>query len=114
MLLVGDFTDPYPRGRGVENDRARRTTVFGADHHGTALAWPQGPDRAVGVELEGARGTVLCGVGPAGTGWNDGVAVAVRAVGIEGDVLDPGPLGQLAAHRRGVVRQRGSGIAGTV
>jgi hypothetical protein len=112
--LIGDVNDPYPRGRGVENDRARRATVFRADHHGAALAWPQGPDRAVGVELEGARSPVLCGVGPTVARWNYSILVPVRAVGIEGDVLDLRPFWQLATHLRCAVSQRRSRVAGTV
>src|SRR5215204_3284283 len=114
VLLIGDVTDPYPRGRGVEDDRARRATVFRADQHGTALAGPQGPDRAVGVELERASGAVLCGVGPTVAWWNHGVQVPVRAVRIEGDILDLRPIGQLAPHLRGPVGQRGSRVTGAV
>src|SRR5215213_10780015 len=36
MLLIGDIADPYSRGRGVEDDRARRDTVLRANHDGTA------------------------------------------------------------------------------
>ena len=96
MFLIGDIADPYPRGWGVEDDRARRNTVFRADHHSTALARSEGPDRAVGVELEGARGAVLCGVGPARAWRNDGVPVPVRAIRIESDILDLRPFRQLS------------------
>jgi hypothetical protein len=113
VLLVRDIADPYPRGRGVEDDRAGRDTVFRADHDGTALAGSEGPDCAVGVELEGVRGAVLCGVGPALACRNYSVSVVVRAIRIEGDLLDLRPFGKLSPHLRGVVSQRGSGVAGT-
>jgi hypothetical protein len=38
----------------------------------------------------------------------------VRAIRIEGDILDLRLIGQLSPHLRGVVSQRGSGVAGTV
>jgi hypothetical protein len=114
VLLVGDIADPYPRSRGVEDDRARRDTIFRADHDGTALAGSEGSDGAVRVELEGAHGAVLCGIGPEGAWRNDGVLVPVRAVGIEGDLLDLRPVGQFSPHLRRVVSQRGSGVAGTI
>src|SRR5215211_7243043 len=113
-LLIGDVTDPYPRGRGVENDRARRATVLRADHHGAALARSQRPDRAVRVKLEGPRGAVLCCAGPAVARRNDSIPIPMRTVRIEGDVLDLRPLGQLAPHLRGPVSQRGSRVAGAV
>src|SRR5215208_8120019 len=112
MLLIGDIADPYPRGRGVEDDRARRDTVLRADHDSTALAWSESPDRTVGVELEGAGGAVLCGVGPAGAWRNYGVTVPVRAIGIESDILDFRPVGQLSLDQGGVISQRGSWVAG--
>ena len=42
------------------------------------------------------------------------IPVPVRAIGIEGDILDLRPVGQLSLDQGSVIGQHGSGVAGTV